>query len=138
MRKVIASVLLAVALSGCAATTALKAVTSLAGGDTPDLTAQVGQENTKQGLGVTSKVETSTSTTVRDVSGGSTVTQKTTKKAQQVETGPVTATNMTVTTSDNKSLLWAFAIGMSAVLGLVFWFVPTPKQLLASKENADA
>jgi hypothetical protein len=135
IRSVTASLVLCLALTGCAATTALKAVTSAISPDKPEITAQVGAENTKQGIGVTSRVETTEKTTVGDVSGGATVTQRKTTKTQQVETGTVTATNMTVTTSDPRALLWAFAIGMTAVLGVVFWFVPTPRQLLASKEK---
>lgn len=135
MRKVIAVLGLALALTGCSTAGALSAITSAVSPNKPEITAQVGAENVKQGLGVNAKVETTTKTEVGDVSGSARVTQTTTKKSQQVETGQVTATNMTVTTSDPRALLWSFAIGMSAVLGLVFWFVPTPKQLLASKEK---
>jgi hypothetical protein len=133
IREVTASIVLSLALTGCAATSALSAVTSAISPNKPEITAQVGAENTKQGIGVTSKVETTEKTSVGDVSGAATVTQKTTKtsKAQQVETGSITATNMTVTTTSPYPLLLSFAIGMCAVLGLVFWFVPTPKQLLA-------
>lgn len=134
MNRVVTAALLAlsIALSGCAATSALSAVTSAISPNKPEITAQVGAENTKQGIGVTSKVESTEKTTVGDVSGGAVVTQTKTSKAQQVETGSVTATNMKVVTSDPFPLLISFAIGMCAVLGLVFWFIPTPKQLLAS------
>lgn len=135
MTKVIAALGLALALAGCGTTGVLSAVTSAISPNKPEITAQVGAENTKQGIGLNTKVETTTKTEVGDVSGSARVKQTTTKKSQQVETGTVTATNMTVTTSDPKSLLWSFAIGMSAVLGLIFWFVPTPKQLLASREK---
>lgn len=135
MTKVIAALGLALALTGCGTTGVLSAVTSAISPNKPEITAQVGAENTKQGIGLNTKVETTTKTEVGDVSGSARVKQTTTKKSQQVETGTVTATNMTVTTSDPKSLLWSFAIGMSAVLGLIFWFVPTPKQLLASREK---
>lgn len=136
MRKVAAAIVLALTLSGCSTAGILSAATSaLTGGSGPEVTAQVGAENTKQGIGLNTKVESTEKTTVGDVSGGSAVTQTKTTKAQQVETGSVTATNMKVVTSDPYPLLISFAIGMFAVLGLIFWFIPTPKQLLAASKE---
>lgn len=131
MRKVIVGLLMAVALSGCTATSALKTVTSAISGSDPGITAQVGQENTKQGLGVKSEVTKTESVKVGAVSGSAQVANTTNKKEQQVETGTVTANKVTITTTNPYPLLWSFAIGMCSVLGLVFWFVPTPKQILA-------
>lgn len=136
MRRVIAvlGLALAAALTGCGTTGVLSAVTSAISPDKPEITAQVGAENTKQGLGVSTKVESTTKTEVGDVSGSARVKQTSVKKSTQVETGPVTATNMKVISSDPYPLLLAFALGLASVLGLVFWFVPTPRQLFAKKE----
>lgn len=134
MRKVIAVLGLALALTGCSTAGVLSAVTSAVSPNKPEITAQVGAENVKQGLGVNSKVETTSKTEVGNVSGSAQVKQSQVKKSTQVETGPVTATNMKVISSDPYPLLMAFGIGMASVLGLVFWFIPTPRQLLAKKE----
>lgn len=137
IREVTASLVLSLALTGCAATSALSAVTSAISPNKPDITAQVGAENTKQGIGVTSKVESTEKTTVGDVSGSATVQQTTTKtsKTGQIETGSVTATTVNYTTTNPVYLLLSFALGLLAVLGLVFWFVPTPKQLFGKREE---
>jgi len=58
---------LSLTLTGCSATSALSAVTSAVSPNKPELTAQVGAENTKQGIGVTAKQ--SDETKVGDVSG---------------------------------------------------------------------
>jgi len=137
IREVTAGIVLSLALSGCAATSALSAVTSAISPDKPEITAQVGAENSKQGIGVNSKVEQTEKTSVGDVSGSAKVKQSVTKKAQQVETGSITATNMNVTTTNPYPLLMSFALGLLAVLGVVMWFVPTPKQLLARRAEHD-
>lgn len=129
MNRVVTAVILSLFLSGCAGVSALSAVTSAISPNKPEITAQVGAENTKQGIGVTSKVEKTEKTSIGDVSGSAKVEQKVTKKAQQVETGSITATNMTVTTTNPYPLLLSFALGLLAVLGIVMWFVPTPAQL---------
>jgi hypothetical protein len=134
MRKVIAVLGLALALTGCSTAGVFSAVTSAVSPNKPEITAQVGAENVKQGLGVNSKVETTSKTEVGDVSGSAQVRQSQTKKSTQVQTGAVTATNMKVVSSDPYPMLIAFGIGMASVLGLVFWFVPTPRQLFAKKE----
>lgn len=134
MRKVIAVLGVALALTGCSTAGALSAITSAVSPNKPEITAQVGAENVKQGLGVNSKVETTSKTEVGDVSGSAQVKQSQVKKSTQVQTGAVTATNMKVVSSDPYPMLLAFAIGMASVLGLVFWFVPTPRQLFAKKE----
>lgn len=126
--KAIAVLIMSLALSGCAATSAIKAVAGVAGlgGDTPDVTAQVGRENTKQGIGLANKSETKTTTEVGDVSGAAVVTQTTTRKQGQVETGTVTATNLKVTTSNPWPLIAAMGIGMLSLLSIIFWFIPSP------------
>lgn len=136
MTKVIAVLGLALALTGCGTASVLSAVTGAVAPGKPDITAQVGAENTKQGIGLTSKVESTTKTEVGDVSGSAQVKQTSVKKSTQVETGAVTATNMKVISSDPYPLLMAFVLGLASVLGLVFWFVPTPRQLFAKKEDS--
>lgn len=113
-------ILLCLTLGGCAATSALGTVASAISPNKPDVTAQVGAENTKQGIGVTSKVDSST--TVKDVQGSVNAS----KQGQQVQTGSVQAESVKVVNGSPGTLLGAFAIGMASVLGLVFWFVPSP------------
>ncbi|CBY88584.1 hypothetical protein [Pantoea phage LIMEzero] len=62
---------LSLTLTGCAATSLLSAATSAISPNKPEITAQVGAENTKQGIGVTAK--TSEDTKVGDVSGNAKV-----------------------------------------------------------------
>ncbi|QBZ71556.1 hypothetical protein [Escherichia phage Lidtsur] len=133
---------LSLTLTGCSATSALSAAASVISPDKPELTAQVGAENTKQGIGVTAKqsddtkvgdvsgnakVDTakqgSDSTTVKDVTGGSV---NASKQGQQMSNGNVQARTVNVSQSDPRSLLWAFAMGLATILGLVMWFVPSP------------
>lgn len=59
---------LAITLSGCSATSALTGLI----GSKPDMTAQVGAENVKQGVGVSGKVDQSSKvdTTIRDSNVG--------------------------------------------------------------------
>lgn len=56
MRKLVAGLLLAVTLTGCSATSALTGLV----GSKPDVSAQVGAENTKQTVGLNNKVDSST------------------------------------------------------------------------------
>lgn len=133
---------LSLTLTGCSATSALSAVTSAISPDKPELTAQVGAENTKQGIGLTAKqtdetevgdvsgnarVDTakqgSDSTTVKDVTGGSV---NASKQGAQITNGNVQAKTIVVSQSDPRSLLWAFGMGLTCILGLVMWFVPSP------------
>lgn len=133
---------LSLTLTGCSATSALSAVTSAISPDKPELTAQVGAENTKQGIGLTAKqtdetevgdvsgnarVDTakqgSDSVTVKDVTGGSV---NASKQGAQITNGNVQAKTIVVSQSDPRSLLWAFGMGLTCILGLVMWFVPSP------------
>lgn len=135
MIKVAASLVLALALSGCGTTGVVSAITSAVSPNKPEITAQVGAENTKQGLGVNSKVESTEKAQIGDVSDHAVVTQTTTKNSTQAQLGPVQTKNMKVVTSDPYPLLWAFALGLASVLGLVFWFVPTPRDLFGKREE---
>lgn len=138
------AVLLAMLLTGCSAAGALSAATSLVGSK-PDMTAQVGAENTKQTVGITAKqdsndkVETgdianskvtpvkqgSDATQVQDVTGGSV---NASKQREQITTGSVQAKTVYVTTSDTRSLLASYALGLGTLVGLIMWFVPSPRR----------
>ena len=120
MKRVLSVILLCLTLGGCSATSALGTIASAISPNKPEVTAQVGAENTKQGIGVSSKVDSST--TVKDVQGSVNAS----KQGQQVQAGSVQAEAIKVTNGSPGALLGAFAIGMASVLGLVFWFVPSP------------
>jgi cobalamin biosynthesis Mg chelatase CobN len=120
MERMLYVTLLCLTLGGCSATSALGTVASAISPNKPEVTAQVGAENTKQGIGVSSKVDSST--TVKDVQGSVNAS----KQGQQVQAGSVQAEAIKVTNGSPGALLGAFAIGMASVLGLVFWFVPSP------------
>ena len=129
MKRVLSVILLCLTLGGCSATSALGTVASAISPNKPEVTAQVGAENTKQGIGVSSKVDSST--TVKDVQGSVNAS----KQGQQLQAGSVQAEAIKVTNGSPGALLGAFAIGMASVLGLVFWFVPSP--LKRRKDNAE-
>ncbi|QHJ80509.1 MAG: hypothetical protein [Bacteriophage sp.] len=129
MKRMLSVILLCLTLGGCSATSALGTVASAISPNKPEVTAQVGAENTKQGIGVSSKVDSST--TVKDVQGSVNAS----KQGQQVQAGSVQAEAIKVTNGSPGALLGAFAIGMASVLGLVFWFVPSP--LKRRKDNAE-
>ena len=120
MKRMLSVILLCLTLGGCSATSALGTVASAISPNKPEVTAQVGAENTKQGVGVSSKVDSST--TVKDVQGSVNAS----KQGQQVQAGSVQAEAIKVTNGSPGALLGAFAIGMASVLGLVFWFIPSP------------
>lgn len=129
MKRMLSVILLCLTLGGCSATSALGTVASAISPNKPEVTAQVGAENTKQGIGVSSKVDSST--TMKDVQGSVNAS----KQGQQVQAGSVQAEAIKVTNGSPGALLGAFAIGMASVLGLVFWFVPSP--LKRRKDNAE-
>lgn len=129
MGRMLYVILLCLTLGGCSATSALGTVASAISPNKPEVTAQVGAENTKQGIGVSSKVDSST--TVKDVQGSVNAS----KQGQQVQAGSVQAEAIKVTNGSPGALLGAFSIGMASVLGLVFWFVPSP--LSRRKEDAE-
>ena len=129
MKRVLSVILLCLTLGGCSATSALGTVASAISPNKPEVTAQVGAENTKQGIGVSSKVDSST--TMKDVQGSVNAS----KQGQQVQAGSVQAEAIKVTNGSPGALLGAFAIGMASVLGLVFWFVPSP---LKRRKESDA
>lgn len=120
MKRILCVFLLCLSLGGCSATSALGTVASAISPNKPDLTAQVGAENTKQGIGVNAKQEDRTE--IKDVQGPVNAS----KHSQQLQAGTVQAEAIRVVNGSPGALLGAFAIGMAAVLGLIMWFVPSP------------
>lgn len=118
MRKLVAGLLLAVTLTGCSATSALTGLV----GSKPDVSAQVGAENTKQTVGLNNKVDSST-TNKTDVSDSNVGTLDTSskKQAQTISTGTIQAGRLQVVNNDSYSLILAGLAGAS--IPLVFLVV---------------
>ncbi|UNA01075.1 hypothetical protein Loshitsa2_00051 [Erwinia phage Loshitsa2] len=115
MKRALA-LLLVLCLSGCSATSALTAATGLIG-NKPDLTAQVGAENTKQGIGLSGKSDSSSETTVKDSTVGSVDSSRSkAAKAQNISTGSITADRIEVRNSDSTALILAFLAGLLPVV----------------------
>lgn len=102
MRKLVAGLLLAVTLTGCSATSALTGLV----GSKPDVSAQVGAENTKQTVGLNNKVDSST-TNKTDVSDSNVGTLDTSskKQVQTISTGTIQAERLQVVNNDSYSLI---------------------------------
>lgn len=118
MRKLVAGLLLAVTLTGCSATSALTGLV----GSKPDVSAQVGAENTKQTIGLNNKVDSST-TNKTDVSDSNVGTLDTSskKQVQTISTGTIQAERLQVVNNDSYSLILAGLAGAS--IPLVFLVV---------------
>lgn len=113
MRKLVAGLLLVVTLTGCSATSAL---TDLVGSK-PEVSAQVGAENTKQTLGLNNKVDSSTTnkTDVQDSNVG-TLDASSKKQVQTISTGTIQAERLQVVNNDSYSLILAGLAGASIPL----------------------
>lgn len=113
MRKLVAGLLLAVTLTGCSATSALTGLV----GSKPDVSAQVGAENTKQTVGLNNKVDSST-TNKTDVSDSNVGTLDTSskKQVQTISTGTIQAERLQVVNNDSYSLILAGLAGASIPL----------------------
>lgn len=118
MRKLVAGLLLAVTLTGCSATSALTGLV----GSKPDVSAQVGAENTKQTVGLNNKVDSSTTnkTAVSDSNVG-TLDTSSKKQVQTISTGTIQAERLQVVNNDSYSLILAGLAGAS--IPLVFLVV---------------
>lgn len=118
MRKLVAGLLLAVTLTGCSATSALTGLV----GSKPDVSAQVGAENTKQTVGLNNKVDSSTTnkTDVQDSNVG-TLDTSSKKQVQTISTGTIQAGRLQVVNNDSYSLILAGLAGAS--IPLVFLVV---------------
>jgi len=110
MCKLVAGLLLAVTLTGCSATSALTGLV----GSKPDVSAQVGAENTKQTVGLNNKVDSST-TNKTDVSDSNVGTLDTSskKQVQTISTGTIQAERLQVVNNDSYSLILAGLAGAS-------------------------
>ena len=110
MRKLVAGLLLAVTLTGCSATSALTGLV----GSKPDVSAQVGAENTKQTVGLNNKVDSSTTnkTDVQDSNVG-TLDTSSKKQVQTISTGTIQAERLQVVNNDSYSLILAGLAGAS-------------------------
>lgn len=118
MRKLVAGLLLVVTLTGCSATSALTGLV----GSKPDVSAQVGAENTKQTVGLNNKVDSSTTnkTDVQDSNVG-TLDTSSKKQVQTISTGTIQAERLQVVNNDSYSLILAGLAGAS--IPLVFLVV---------------
>lgn len=133
MRKLVAGLLLAVTLTGCSATSAL---TDLVGSK-PDVSAQVGAENTKQTVGLNNKVDSSTTnkTDVQDSNVG-TLDTSSKKQMQTISTGTIQAERLQVVNNDSYSLILAGLAGAS--IPLVFLvIILVIRKLFRKKEQQD-
>lgn len=133
MRKLVAGLLLAVTLTGCSATSALTGLV----GSKPDVSAQVGAENTKQTLGLNNKVDSSTTnkTDVQDSNVG-TLDTSSKKQVQTISTGTIQAERLQVFNNDSYSLILAGLAGAS--IPLVFLVVILViRKLFRKKDQRD-
>lgn len=113
MYKLVAGLLLAVTLTGCSATSALTGLV----GSKPEVSAQVGAENTKQMLGLNNKVDSSTTnkTDIQDSNVGALDTSSK-KQVQTISTGTIQAERLQVVNNDSYSLILAGLAGASIPL----------------------
>lgn len=113
MRKLVAGLLLVATLTGCSATSALTGLV----GSKPEVSAQVGAENTKQMLGLNNKVDSSTTnkTDVQDSNVG-TLDTSSKKQVQTISTGTIQADRLQVVNNDSYSLILAGLAGASIPL----------------------
>lgn len=133
MRKLVAGLLLAVTLTGCSATSALTGLV----GSKPDVSAQVGAENTKQTVGLNNKVDSST-TNKTDVSDSNVGTLDTSskKQVQTISAGTIQAERLQVVNNDSYSLILAGLAGAS--IPLVFLMVILViRKLFRKKDQQD-
>lgn len=124
MRKSMVVILVSMALlSGCSATSAIDALTGTIGSK-PDLTAQVGAENVKQGVGVSNKTDTSSK--VENNLKGSTVDSLDTSSKKKVSTSSISADTIKadkieIRNSDGQETAGLIA-GFAALIALVVGF----------------
>lgn len=139
MRRILV-VLFAICLAGCTATSALKAVTSAVGGGDSGLTAQVGAENTRQGIGATVSTEDKNETTVKESTVGTIDSSKDKgQKAQNISTGSITAERIIVKNNDSWEQIGAFTAGGILMLlgcGVILWTLLRERKARKGRGNA--
>lgn len=124
MRKSMVVILVSLSLlSGCSATSAIDALTGTIGSK-PDLTAQVGAENVKQGVGVSNKTDTSSK--VENNLKDSTVDNLDTSSKKKVSTSSISADTIKadkieIRNSDGQETAGLIA-GFAALIALVVGF----------------
>lgn len=123
MKRLALSVLVAVSLSGCSASSALSGLI----GSKPEITAQAGAENVKQTVGVTAKNDESSKqeNTIKDSQVGkvdSSNKKKVSTSSIQAET--ITADKIEIRNSESDLYVMFFALACLFVAGFaagVFW-----------------
>jgi F0F1-type ATP synthase assembly protein I len=100
----------------------------------------VGASNTRQGIGATVTNEDKNETTVKDSTVGTIDSSKgTAQKAQNIETGSITADRIIVKNNDPLDQVWSFIAGgglMLIGLGAVIWaLLRHRKDRAAEKDN---
>ena len=121
MFKWIAALVVCVALSGCSATDALTGLI----GSKPEVTAQAGAENNKVGVGLTNRVDSSSSSeaTVKDSKVGSLDSSSGKKTADNsIKASTITAEKIEITNNESSDLPWV-GTGAMGLLVLILMVV---------------
>ena len=129
MFKWIAALVMCVALSGCSATSALTGLI----GSKPEISAQAGAENNKVGVGLTNKVDSSSSSeaTVKDSNVGSLDSSSGKKTADNsIKASTITAEKIEITNNESSALPWIVMGAMGLLL-----FVPLTAILRRKKAS---
>ena len=117
MLKRTEALVMCVALSGCSATSALTGLI----GSRPEISAQAGAENNKVGVGLTNKVDSSSSSeaTVKDSKVGSLDSSSGKKTSDNsIKASTITAERIEITNNDSSALPWV-GTGAMGVLVLI-------------------
>lgn len=129
MLKRIAALVMCLALSGCSATDALTGLI----GSKPEISAQAGAENNKVGVGLTNKVDSSSSSeaTVKDSKVGSLDSSSGKKTADNsIKASTINAEKIEITNNDSS----APPLIVMGAMGLLF-FVPLTAILRRKKAS---
>lgn len=105
MLKWIAALVMCVALSGCSATSALAGLI----GSKPEISAQAGAENSKVGVGLTNKVDSSSSAKAEvKNSKVDTLDSSSGKKTadNSIKASTITAEKIEITNNDSSAIPW--------------------------------
>lgn len=137
MKAKVAGLILATALTGCSATSALTGLI----GSKPDLSVQAGAENTKQTVGLNAKSDSSTDneTNIKDSAIGSLDTS-TKKQSSSVTTGTINTERVQVINNDGTSIILAGLAGAAvpiAILIIILLFRKFNKRKDKTDESTD-
>jgi len=114
MRLKVAGLILATALTGCSATSALTGLI----GSKPDLSVQAGAENTKQTVGLNAKSSSSLDTTIKDSTVG-TLDTSNKKQSNAVTTGTINTERVQVVNNDSTSIILAGLAGAAVPIAIL-------------------